>query len=181
MIEKDRNATYFRSNNPTIADTSVLVAFSAVHEMKLLEKITGRLIVPGSVFRELVTDGVGWDEAKDAQKEVLKRTWVDIVDLESEGVALLPCSGINAGEAEVIALAKAWDRIPLIDEPRGRREAKRHGLMAIGSLGILGAAVQLGFLSRAGPVIWAMKQKGLRFGDELVANFVRKLGESWSP
>lgn len=180
-MDKEYQSNYFKSNEPPIADTSVLVAFSAVHGMKLLEKVTGRLIVPGAVFRELVIDGVGWDEAKDAQEEVLKRTWVDIVDLEIEGVALLPCSGIDAGEAEVIALAKAWDRIPLIDEPRGRREAKRHGLMAVGSLGILGAAVQLGFLSRAGPVIWAMKQKGVRFGDELVEDFLMKLDERWPP
>jgi predicted nucleic acid-binding protein len=149
--------------------------------MCLLERVVGDLVIPGAVFRELVTNGSGWGDAWDAQREVRKGSWILVVDLESQGIKRLPCVGIDDGEAEVIALAKATGRVALIDEPKGRREATRQGVRVVGALGILGLAVKTGILARAGPVVVQMKERGLRYGDELVAGFLKGLGEPWPP
>jgi hypothetical protein len=42
-------------------------------------------------------------------------------------------------------------------------------------------AVRMGIWARAGPVFAAMIEKKLRFGEPLVADFVRRMGETWPP
>ena len=165
-----------------VVDTSVWVAFSAVKRLDVFWRILGRAAIPGAVYAELITEGVGWIEAEQAQEEIsAKSNRVEIVDLDATGIERIDREGLDPGEREVISLAKAWKITPVIDEPKGRRIASKHGLRPIGTLGILALAVRQGVIASVGPIVVEMRAKSLRFSDALLAEFMKNIGEQWPP
>lgn len=149
--------------------------------MDLPKALFPRAFIPRAVFRELVTQGEGWHAAESAQREVRSQDWLETVSLKNERIALVGDPNLGDGEREVISLAFAWDLLPAIDEPFGRREAQKLSLDPIGSLGILGIAKKRGIVLELGPTVAAMKNRGIRLGDRLISRFLRQYGERWPP
>jgi uncharacterized protein len=66
----------------------------------------------------------------------------------------------------------------LIDEHDGRAVALTRGIAVIGTLGIVAGARRLGVLERAAPVVVQLRADGFWLADNLVAEFLKGLGES---
>ncbi len=165
-----------------VADTSVLVAFSGVEEMPLLNNVLGRIAIPAAVSRELVDDGVGWVAAFTAQEAIIRGDWIVTVDLAQLGIEAIDNPRIDLGEREVVSLAAAWHCTPLIDEKTGRRAAEALGLRPIGVLGPLKIAKDRGNIGTVGPLLERMiRRSGLRYGDRLLREFMLSIGERWPP
>jgi uncharacterized protein len=165
--------------NKPVFDTSVLVAFSSVLRMGLLQSLAPKAVIPGAVFRELVVQGSGWHNAEAAQCEARAGSWLRTVHLDQAGVTLVGSPSLDDGEREVISLALAWGATPVIDEPLGRREAQKLGLHPIGTLGLLGVAKRQGRINAIGPIIEEMTWNGLRFGNTLIREFLLAFNEDW--
>jgi predicted nucleic acid-binding protein len=149
--------------------------------MELLKQLISEAWIPSAVFRELVLQGGGWTEAKEAREEALAGDWLSRIDIHQAGIALVGNSRLDDGEREVISLALGRKLTPIIDESLGRREADRLGLVPIGTLGLLALAKERKLIPNLGPVILEMKSRGLRFGDPLISDFLARLGERWPP
>lgn len=149
--------------------------------MDIPKSLFPKALIPGAVFRELVTQGEGWHAAESAQREARSQDWLETVSLSDEQIELVGDPSLDDGEREVISLAFAWGLLPAIDEPFGRREAQKLSLDPIGSLGILGIAKNRGIVLGLGPTVAAMKNRGIRLGDRLISRFLRQYGERWPP
>jgi predicted nucleic acid-binding protein len=148
-----------------VSDTSPLCNLKLVDCLWLLQEIYGEIIIPTVVADELSV-AINPD-----LQNICTLEWIQIKSLEDSSLAqrLEKECGLDAGEAEAIALAialKADDL--LIDERLGRREALALGLPVIGILGILIIAKQRSLITMVKPIMDALIEKaGFRVSDHL--------------
>ena len=119
---------------PVVINTGPLIALAiALDDLEALAHVALRVVVPGEVFTEFVA-GARHDDTAD---KVRAATCCDIRPVFS---ALPPSllDMLDIGEAAVIhtALTEGITTVA-IDELKGRRVARLHGLQVTGSLGML--------------------------------------------
>jgi predicted nucleic acid-binding protein len=125
-----------------VADTSPLNYLIQIDCDSLLPRIYGHIVVPTGVMREL-----SHASAPAAVQVWLTRipAWIDVRPAASPLGEELAFLGL--GEREAIQLAeKEHADLLLMDERKGRLEAKRRGLMTTGTLGVLLSAGELGLI-----------------------------------
>ena len=125
-----------------IADTSPINYLILIGEIEVLPALFRRVLVPPSVSEELKRP-----RAPDVVRMCIAQppVWLEIrAPGRSPGPDL---AHLDAGERDAILLAEELgaDQI-IIDEIRGRREAKRKQLAYIGTLGVLAAGADRGLL-----------------------------------
>lgn len=160
-----------------VADTSILVAFSAIHRLDLLQNVFPEVAVPRAVFREIVTDGHGWVQAADIQRELVRARWISAREVLNRSRVESYRLELGAGESEVIVLALETNLTALIDDRRARDVSRREGIKVIGTLGILGRNKQRGYITAAGTLVREMQKEGIYFGVQLIKRFLRDLDE----
>ena len=127
-----------------VADSSPLNYLVLIDEIPLLPALFGQVLVPEAVFRELQSLGT---PVKVAAWISGNPDWLAV----RKPAALHEEAGLEkfgAGEREAIALSLENDPdvTLLIDEEKGRKEANRRQIRAIGTLGILDLAAARGFI-----------------------------------
>src|SRR5271165_5726513 len=115
-----------------VADTGPLNYLIQIDSERLLLQIYQRVFVPSAVIRELEDPGAP-SEVRAWLAQLL--AWVEVC------VGISPphpeLGSLDAGEREVIQLAEDLHAdFLLIDERKGRLEAKRRGLTVTGTLGV---------------------------------------------
>lgn len=164
--------------NCCVANTSPLIAFSSAGCLEVLRSVSTRVWVLRAVFDEIVTHGTGWNEAAQVQEELARGSWIQSVQVAASPLLRELQDRLGgSGEAEAIALATDRRLPVLLDELAGRRAASALGLKVIGSLGILRLAKSAGTIDRIRPLVMRMAEGGIYFGDELIAQFLREVGE----
>ena len=161
-----------------VSNTSPLIALSSVRRLDLLRAEFPQVFVPQAVFDETVTNGSGWIEADQLQKEFAAKSWLTCVQVAPSPVlhSLKDHLG-GSGEAEAIVLAREL-RVPvLLDELAGRRAASSLGVTAVGSLYILRRAKKTGRINQIRPLVDAMVRAGIYFHNGLLERFLREVGE----
>jgi predicted nucleic acid-binding protein len=125
-----------------VADTSPLNYLIQIGCIDVLQKLYGRVLLPTGVLRELSHAG-----APAAVRIWTKQIppWIEI------GPAVIPAditlAFLGLGEREAIQLAKEYHAdLLLIDERKGSLEAQRRGIPTTGTLGVLLASAEFGFI-----------------------------------
>jgi predicted nucleic acid-binding protein len=92
-----------------------------------------------------------------------------------------PCPNGDSekGESAVIASALDLRTGVVLDDRTARRCARALGLPLIGTLGVIVRAKQRGVIQAAAPIIRAVLDAGLYYGDEGVARLLAGIGEPW--
>lgn len=144
-----------------VVNSTPLIAFSLVGRIDLLQQLFTEIIVPGAVYDEVVTYGLG----RAGTNVVAQATWITVVAPTVKTTLEPLLLGLDPGEMEVLLLAQelAPDWV-LIDERLGRRVAKALKLPIKGTLGILLAAVMAGLMP---------KQEALTAMAEMIAGGIR--------
>jgi predicted nucleic acid-binding protein len=126
-----------------IADTTPLNYLVLVDVIDVLPQLYGHVVAPRAVVQEL-----GDPEAPAAVRSWISNppAWLDVRPMVAADLAFVKTT-LGAGEREVISLALAIGAdMVLIDDRAGRREAARHHIRVIGTLGVLDEAAQLGLV-----------------------------------
>ena len=153
-----------------VADTSPVLHLARIRRLDLLPTLVGPVTMPRTVWRELVHPGTRPDVV--AALESAK--WIDIVDDPAANDL-----GLDPGETAAILLAEQIHADALlIDERRGRAVATSRGIAVIGTLGIVAGAKRSGALKEAAPLVAELRNDGFWLSDDLVAEFLRGLGEA---
>jgi predicted nucleic acid-binding protein len=124
-----------------VADASPLNYLIQVQADELLQKIFGRVLVPPAVMQEL-----RHPRAPESVAAWMLRipSWIEVRAVTTSKDENLQVLG--PGESEAILLAQETHaNLLLIDERRGRLEARRRGITTTGTLGVLLAAGWRGF------------------------------------
>jgi predicted nucleic acid-binding protein len=154
-----------------VSNSTPLIAFARIGELTLLQRLVGRLLVPDTVWQEVV----GFPDRPGA-KEIEGAAWIErqiVRDVPAELLAML-----DRGEAEVIALSeKVRAAEVLLNERAARAVAFARGLRVIGTAGLLVRAKGRGHISAVRPFLERMQLHGIRYGNQFLHALFRQLGE----
>jgi predicted nucleic acid-binding protein len=158
------------------ADTSALVALSAIRRLDLLRRLGPEVWLPPAVVKELITDGDGWKNAEEAQAEFAKREWLHPWTTE---FTRLPTSSskLGRGEIEAVSLAFEFNGTCLIDERKGRAFASAHGVPVIGALGVLCRSKRDGLVAEIKPLVMNMVLCGIIYAPDLISRVLVEMNE----
>lgn len=157
-----------------IINSSPLIALGCINKIGILQKLFSEVLIPQEVYNETVVDGKN-DDVLNAVKansrfKVSAATNAVLMEFLNDH--------LDRGESEVIALAKETGIMTvIIDEAKGRKIAKLHGLDVIGSLGVLLIAKKKGLISGIKEYIEQMEQYGIRIGSDLKKQVLQMAGE----
>jgi len=144
-----------------VVNATPLISLALLGRLSLLKEMFEEVIVPQTVYEEVVVQGVG----KPGADALAAANWLTVMPMAiSVGIEPL-LLGLDAGELEVVLLAQQitpdW---VIIDERLARNVAFALDLPVKGTLGILLAAVLTGRLS---------KEQALADLNELVEHGIR--------
>ncbi len=157
---------------PVISNTSPLIGLLGINCLPLLRDLYAEVWIPREVEKEfLVVDETFY-------REVLnKAPWIKVIDVTNSRSATI-YQGIDAGEAEVFALAVEHDaRLVILDENKGRRKAIELGLNVKGTLGVLLEAKKEGLIVAIKPLLIQLRANGMRMSDSLINKVLQEAGE----
>jgi len=150
---------------PVVANTSPLIALSAaLADFNMLGAIAERVLVPAEVLEEIRARGQA-----DATYQFVRAAACCEVLAPFATLPVLLTNELGRGESAVIhaALTRGVS-IVAIDELRGRRWARQHGLQVTGSLGLLIGLYRAGAVPSLETAFAAMKAKGIYLDDRLL-------------
>ncbi len=146
-----------------VSDTSCLILLDKIGQLGLLKSIFGKITVTKEISEEFNKDLPDFIEVQYPKDKNYQRI------LENS---------LDAGEASAIALALDYDDcLLIIDETKGRREAKSLGLKVTGTIGILIVAKEKGLIPSLKKVFDKIGKTNFRINKALLVEALKKSGE----
>lgn len=146
-----------------VSDTSCLILLQKIHQLNLLKVLFGKVIITQEVSDEFDGDLPDFFEiqvARDPNYIKILQTFLD------------------KGEASVVALALGFDDcLLIIDEFKGRKEAKSLGITITGTLGVLLLAKEKNLIEKIGPFIKQIQDTNFRISKSLTDKVLELAGE----
>jgi predicted nucleic acid-binding protein len=139
------------NTSQVISNAGPLIALAKVNQLHLLAKLYGTVLVPASVYDEVVTQGLarGDLDALVARLFLDQHQWPVINVDAAEFTRLNSEVVLHAGETAVIVLGlSSQGCLLLLDDTVARGEAQRLGLRVKGTLGVLVEAYRHQHISR---------------------------------
>lgn len=133
-----------------VINSSPLISLSLIDHLELLLKLYDEVIVPKSVYDEVVVKGKG----KAGSEELESISRFTVIETENKVLKDTVMLELDEGEAEVISIAREKGiQNVIIDEFAGRQYASLLGLNVTGTLGILLICKKLGFIDELKPLM----------------------------
>lgn len=133
-----------------VSNTSPISNLAAIGQLNLLQKLYGNIMIPIMVYQEIIASG----QTDPATLAIQNLDCIKIYPITNETLLKQLQIILDPGEASAITLAVEFnaDRL-IIDERKGRNEAKKQGLKITGILGIILAAKEKGFIDLVQPLL----------------------------
>lgn len=146
-----------------VSDTSSLILLHKINRLELLHSLIGKIIITTLVAKEFGETLPDYIEIKSPKNSNYQKILERVLD---------------KGEASVIALAlENSDSLLIIDELKGRREAKALGINITGILGILIASKKKGIIDSVSEILNEIKETNFRISEQLIKEVKSKCGE----
>ncbi len=129
-----------------VSDATPLITLMKAHQLNVLNKLFGDVIIPNAVYHELTSNELFSEEAVLIQNS----PFIRVVHIENTNAVsiLRRAAGLDLGESEAIVYADEQQAdLLLMDEFQGRRVATDMGLKIMGSIGVLVNAFRAGILT----------------------------------
>ncbi len=157
-----------------VSDTGPLIALAKVDQLRLLNALFDKVLIPPAVYRELLAKS-------GAEADCLDRALQDFIELapalQIPPEVTVATSSLDRGEREAVALAYSRQALLIIDERLGRVAARRLDLTVTGVVGVIMQAKLSGLLSQVIPVLEEMRQRGYWLSDDVLDVAARLAGE----
>ncbi len=141
-----------------ICDTSPLLYLHQIEQLKLLEELSDRVVVPPAVVSELEEGrAIGVDAPDPTDLD-----WI-VVEGPASTAALRLATDLGRGETEVLALAlERDDAVAVLDDRVARRLARTLDIALTGTLGVLLDGKKAGLVESLTPLIDHLQALGFR-------------------
>lgn len=137
-----------------VVDTSCLITLSKIGKVELLKEIFPEIFVPGAVEEEF-----GYELPE----------FLRVVAIKDKDLLEFSTSSLGPGESEVLTLAVELNADGvIIDEKKGRKEAKKLGLKLLGTLGLLLLAKKRGLIDDLEDMVDKIVENGFYISDSKI-------------
>jgi predicted nucleic acid-binding protein len=155
-----------------VADASTLIGLSRIKRLNLLRDLYGEVVIPQSVYDEVVI------ESKYGSEEIKTAKYLKVEKVADSKVVELFLGYLGRGEAEALTLSKEKEAdIILIDEKKARKVARRAGFEVVGVLGLLLAAKNMALIPAVKPFIEELNKQGFRLSKKVTERVLKEAGE----
>jgi predicted nucleic acid-binding protein len=155
-----------------VANASPLILLGRIGRLDLIDTLAPRTLVPDAVIAEIRAG-----EVKDATAITTLR-WAEPRRVPD---AIVPASverwDLGSGESQVIAHGLPGSRWAVLDDLAARRCAAAHGVVVIGTLGIVLRSKERGSIERAKPWTAKLMDAGMFVDRELLDQTLSITGE----
>ena len=146
-----------------VSDTSCLILLDKIRRLDLLKALFGKIIVTQLVadeFGKKLPDFIQIENPQNLTYQKILESFVDI------------------GEASVLALAiEKKECLLIIDDNKGRREAKQLDLTFTGTIGILIIARKKGLIKSLSEILEKIKKTDFRISESIINDAKRRCNE----
>jgi predicted nucleic acid-binding protein len=146
-----------------VSDTSCLILLNKINRISLLKAIFGKVIVTNIIaeeFGQILPDFITIEDPSNHKYQQILESFLD------------------KGEASAIALAlEKEDCLLIIDEVKGRREAKQLKVKITGTLGILILAKEKKLITSVSEILEQVQHTDFRISKTLLEETKRRSGE----
>jgi predicted nucleic acid-binding protein len=146
-----------------VSDTSCLILLNKIGKISLLKALFGTITITSIIaneFGENLHDFIKIENPVDNRYQKILEGFLD------------------KGEASAISLAlEKEDCLLIIDELKGRKEARLIGLTITGTLGILIVAKEKGLIESISDVLERIKQTDFRISENLIRETLERCNE----
>ncbi len=158
---------------PVVLNNTPLVGLWLLDRFDLLRELFDHVLIPQAVRDEFLAV-----DPAPRRRALLAAPWIEVRRISNER-RVLSYSGLDRGEAEVLALAEDEDtQLVVLDERKARKYAARLGFPLTGTVGILLLAKERGFLSSVEEALGRLQQQGFHLHADLIARALELAGES---
>ena len=159
-----------------ISNSTPLINLSVISRLDLLRTLFGNIIIPESVYQEVVVEGWG----RPGSAEVSNANWILRQPITNQQAVqqLMNGTHLKRGESEVIILAT--ERQPdylILDDLAARRYALSNQLPVIGTVGIILAAKAQHLITSVKQPLDALIAAGKYIHDDVYNEALRRAGE----
>ncbi len=158
---------------PVVSDTSPLISLLEIKKLSLLRDLYTEILIPREVENEFL------EKFPAASREELDNApWIKVVDLQ-DPQKIADYTRINLGEAAALVLVEEKKAgLVLMDDMKGRKEAKARGFVFKGTAGVLVEAKENGLIDKVKPHLIALKKTGTYLSDSVIRAALRAAGEA---
>ncbi|MFW5872716.1 MAG: DUF3368 domain-containing protein [bacterium] len=147
-----------------VSDTSCLILLNKINNIDILGLLFGQLTITSIIAEEFDSELPEFIKIKNPKNKNYQRILESFLD---------------PGEASAIALAVEQDNCLLImDDQKGRKQARALGINITGTLGILIVAKEKGILKSVSEVLSKIRETDFRISDKLIKDTLKRSGES---
>jgi predicted nucleic acid-binding protein len=145
-----------------VSDASCLILFHKIGELDILRKLFGNIYITETVSGEFKKPTPDWINIE----EPPANSFTELLKV------------LDPGEASSIALAACYENsLLIIDDLKGRKIAKETGLDVTGSLGVIIAAKEKGYITSVRPVLKKILKTNFRISNALLEKVLKYSGE----
>jgi predicted nucleic acid-binding protein len=135
-----------------VRDASPIIDLAVIGQLPLLQKLYDHVVVPQSVYDQIMLD--------DRAKEVAVTNWIEPRQITNKQLVKFLAEKLKVREAEAVALIIELEAdLLLIDDRKGRKTERRLGINHVGLLGVLIKARKDGVISHVGPLMDELMDK----------------------
>ncbi|MEW6172341.1 MAG: DUF3368 domain-containing protein [Bacillota bacterium] len=157
-----------------VVNATPIISLSIIGKLDLLRQLYGRVYIPQAVYREVSIDG----KSKVGSDVLEKSDFIEIVAISNEQARQFLTPSVDAGEAEVMVLAKEINAdLVIIDDYLARRYAKYLNLTLTGTLGVLLKAKEAGLVESIKPLLDTLVDSGIYISRQLYESVLQIAGE----
>ncbi len=165
------------SERLVVADAGPLIALAKLDRLELLTELFQGVLVPTAVFNECTSD-IGRSDARKIAAALEKNRGFEQCRIGESRRAAALRRFLDPGEAEALVLAMDRGISVLMDERKGRREARRLGIQVVGTGAVLVTAKQRGSIDKVAPLLDQMIGNGYRISERLRLALLERCGET---
>ena len=146
-----------------VSDTSCLILLHKIGLIPLLKSLFGKVTITSTIAAEFGNTLPDFINIEDPEDKIYQKILEGFLD---------------SGEASAIALAlEKEDCLLIMDESKGRREARQLKLNLTGTIGILIIAKEKGFIESISDIIDKINQTDFRISEALIIEAKRRCNE----
>lgn len=155
-----------------VSNATPIIAFSRINRLDLFRQVTGAIVIPQEVEKEL------YGHRRTDVPALNRSNWIKVRKVKSQADVELLLPSLDQGEAEVIVLSKELGAgLIIIDELTARKVAIMMGLPVIGAAGLLMHAKRTGLIKEVKPLLDDMILKGIRYKESFYREILKSIGE----